>query len=118
MTSEFIMHGNFIVRIKEIRFVRLIDLRTIEVFMNGEGNKTLTMEYDTVYEAKEAFAKLTIDSDAICLEHHWKHPLVEEMFFTRNLINNLQEEMEKIRKELYLMRKLLKTGIRLNPSKS
>jgi hypothetical protein len=108
MQPEFIQFNSFILKRSEIIFIeKEKDNIIIHIRQNGE-ERSFIMNYSSTYSRDEEFAKLTVDMDAWSVGYEWKHPLVQNVYWVRESMREIQDEMKQLRKQFELTRKQMR----------
>lgn len=105
---EFISHGSFLIRIKEIKFAYVEDA-TVIVTVNEDGkDRRFIMNYRDHSDAKDAFNKLSQNLDPVELGLILKNSLIRRIEWCSSNIRELIDEINKLKKETNLLRKQLR----------
>ncbi len=110
---KFIQFDSFIIKMDEIIYAKKTDLNIKLLVRCEDEEKEFVMKYESEWARDEAFSKLTIDLDAWSLEFQWKHPLIKQIIYIREIIRESKNEFSTIRKELKMLRQELRKN-RLN----
>jgi len=102
--EEFISFDSFLVKKNDIIFAKIHNLKSIIMTIKvGNDTKQLQMDYADSYDAKNALDRLSGDVDSFTVDH-WKHSLVKQMYFSREIVREARNEITVIRRELKSLR--------------
>ena len=109
--TQFIKFAKFIIKKEHIKFARFIDEErqlSLVVSENGE-DKIFTMTCDSDYDFRQIFSRLQMDLDAFSIDSDWKHPLIEQVYFARMSVWELDKQLKELTKEFKSLKKYIKS---------